>query len=266
RLDSTTWWQRATSALRPQAKSAATDAGAESEGEGEATDELVNLGQAVGLVRGGLTVEPVRNSRLVRVHYDSTLPAFSARVVNAVADGFIAHAIERKFDASSYASKYIEEQLALAKGRLEESERALVAFATRENIVTSGEGSQSLERQNLGALNTALAAAQDERIRAQAAWSQVSGGGQLPAGAIGNSILNTLQQQRATLNAQYQQQLQTYKPEYPSMQALKGQIDEVDRQISQERASVRAGIKAEYDAAQTRENMLVAQLGTLRDR
>ena len=264
RLDSTGWWQRATAALRPRADTA-DDAGEPADAGGE-PDELGVLQQGVGIIRTGLTVEPVRNSRLVRVHFDSTLPAFSARVVNAVADGFIAHAIERKFDASSYASRYLEEQLALAKGRLEESERALVAFATRENIVASGEGGQSLESQNLGALNEALAAAQDDRIRAQAAWSQVSGGGALPAAAIGNSILNTLQQQRATLNAQYQQQLQTYKPEYPSMQALQGQIEEVDRQIGEERASVRASIRAEYNAAQSRENMLVSQLDTLRAR
>lgn len=263
RLAATGWWQRATSALRPDASGDAD--GDAAEGEGEA-DALAGLQQAVGIVRSGLTVEPVRNSRLVRVHFDSTLPQFSARVVNAVADGFIANAIERKFDASSYASKYIEEQLALAKARLEESERALVAFATKENIVTSGEGARSLESQNLSALNAQLAAAQDERIRAQAAWSQVSGGGALPAAAIGNSILNTLQQQRAQLNAEYQQQLKTFKPDYPSMQALKGQIDEVDRQIAQERASVRASIKAEYDAAQARENMLVAQLDQLRDK
>src|SRR5690606_39002497 len=183
RLDSTTWRQRATSALRPEPANAASAEEEAVEAEGDA---MADLGQAVGIVRSGLTVEPVRNSRLVRLHFDSTLPAFSARVVNAVADGFIAHASERKFEASSYASKYIEEQLALAKGRLEESERALVAFATKENIVTSGEGSQSLESQSLGALNASLASAQDERIRAQAAWSQVSGGGQLPAGAIGN--------------------------------------------------------------------------------
>ncbi|RPD84082.1 polysaccharide biosynthesis tyrosine autokinase [Luteimonas sp. 100069] len=262
RLDATGWWQRATAVLRPRASDADSDA---DEPEAEA-DQLAALRQAVAIVREGLTVEPVRNSRLVRVHFDSTLPAFSTRVVNAVADGFIAHAIERKFDASSYASRYLEEQLALAKGRLEESERALVAFAARENIVASGEGGQSLESQNLGALNEALAAAQDDRIRAQAAWSQVSGGGALPAGAISNSILNVLQQQRATLNAQYQQQLQTYKPEYPSMQALQGQIEEVDRQIGQERASVRASIQAEYGAAQSRENMLVSQLNTLRTR
>lgn len=258
RLRSNTWWQRATAALRAEGDD-------DGNGEGDdASDELATLGAATGIVRSGLTVEPVRNSRLVRVHYDSTLPAFSARVVNAVADGFISSAIERKFDASSYATRYLEEQLALMKGRLEESERSLVEFATRENIVSASDSGQSLEEQNLGALNASLAAAQNERIAAQAAWSQVSGGGSLPAGAIANSILNTLNQQRAQLNAQYQQQLQTYKPEYPAMVALQGQIDEVERQIEQERASVRAAIRAEYDAAQSRENMLVEQLAALR--
>ncbi|MFZ7095377.1 GumC family protein [Luteimonas dalianensis] len=258
RLGSNTWWQRATAALR---------AGDEDEPTGDGTgasDELATLQSATGIVRSGLSVEPVRNSRLVRIHYDSTLPAFSARVVNAVADGFISSAIERKFDASSYATRYLEEQLALMKGRLEESERSLVEFATRENIVSAGESGQTLEVQNLGALNASLAAAQNERIAAQAAWSQVSGGGSLPAGAIANSILNTLNQQRAQLNAQYQQQLQTYKPEYPAMVALQGQIDEVERQIEQERGAVRAAIRAEYDAAQARENMLVEQLAALR--
>ena len=258
RLRSNTWWQRATAALR-----ASDDE--EPSGDGsDANDELATLQSATGIVRNGLSVEPVRNSRLVRVHFDSTLPAFSARVINAVAEGFISSAIERKFDASSYATRYLEEQLALMKGRLEESERSLVEFATRENIVSASDSGQSLEEQNLGALNAALATAQDDRIRAQAAWSQVSGGGSLPADAIANSILNTLQQQRAQLNAQYQQQLQTYKPEYPAMVALKGQIDEVERQIEQERGAVRASIRAEYDAAQSREDMLVAQLATLR--
>ncbi|MGY0561511.1 GumC family protein [Luteimonas sp. A277] len=259
RLRSNTWWQRATAALRADDDDDATA------GDGtHASDELATLQSATGIVRSGLAVEPVRNSRLVRIHYDSTLPAFSARVVNAVAEGFISSAIERKFDSSSYAIRYLEEQLALMKGRLEESERSLVEFATRENIVSASDSGQSLEGQNLAALNTSLAAAQNDRIRAQAAWSQVSGGGALPAGAIANSILNTLQQQRAQLNAQYQQQLQTYKPEYPAMVALKGQIDEVERQIEQERASVRASIRAEYDAAQSRETMLMAQLSTLR--
>ncbi|MCD9097683.1 polysaccharide biosynthesis tyrosine autokinase [Luteimonas fraxinea] len=264
RLGSSSWLQRAKDSLRQ--KPAAPEGGVDApvDAEAENTAATGSLPQAVAVVRDGLVVEPIRNSRLVRIHFDSTLPAFSARVVNALADGFIASSIERKFDASSYAGRYLEEQLALAKGRLEESERALVSFATKENLFSGGEGNVSLEGQNLSTLNTALAAAQDQRIQAQAMWNQVSGGGSLPSAAMGASIVNVLQQQRAQLTGQYQQQLQTYKPEYPTMLALKQQIDEVERQIREERASVRDSIRAEYDAARTRESMLVAQLNTLR--
>src|SRR5690554_2986080 len=70
RLRSNTWWQRATAALRADDDDDASDGDG-----GQAGDELATLQSATGIVRSGLTVEPVRNSRLVRVHYDSTLPA-----------------------------------------------------------------------------------------------------------------------------------------------------------------------------------------------
>ncbi|MCR6702425.1 MAG: polysaccharide biosynthesis tyrosine autokinase [Dokdonella sp.] len=262
RLRATGWWRRLTAVLQPRTETDASDP----PDAPEPADPAATLAGAVDLIRHGLTVEPIRNSRLVRVHFDSISPAFSARAANAIAEGFIASAIERRFDASSYATRYLEEQLKLSKARLEESERALVAFALKENIVVTGESGQSLEGQNLGALNAALAAAQDQRILAQSAWNQVQGGGALPAGAIANSILNTLQQQRAQLQAQYQQQLQVFKPDYPSMLQLKSQMSELDRQIDAERAGIRASLKAEYDAAQARENMMIAQLDALRTR
>ncbi|HEY7598829.1 MAG TPA: Wzz/FepE/Etk N-terminal domain-containing protein, partial [Candidatus Limnocylindrales bacterium] len=75
----------------------------------------------VGRVLDGLTIEPVRNSRLVRVSFDSPEPKLAAQVANAYATAFIASNLERRFDASSYARKYLEERLAQLKNRLEDS-------------------------------------------------------------------------------------------------------------------------------------------------
>ena len=226
-------------------------------------DAAAELRSAAGIISGGLSVEPVRNSRLVRINYDSSSPEFSARVANAVAEGFIASGLERRFGASSYAKTFLEDQLKLTKAKLEQSERQLVAFAQKENIVNTGEGGQSLATQNLTQLNAALAAAQDQRIRAQARWRQAASG-PMPADMIGNSSIRVLQQQRAQLQGTYQQKLQTFKPDYPEMLQLKGQIDELNRQIAQETGGVRASVKAEYDAAAAQERMLMGQIATLR--
>ena len=253
------WFGRMLALLSPQSKQDAKKQGA-AQTPADAAAELRN---AAGMISGGLSVEPVRNSRLVRINYDSSSPEFSARVANAVAEGFIAAGLERRFGASSYAKTYLEDQLKLTKAKLEDSERKLVAFAQKENLVNTGEDGQSLATQNLTQLNAALATAQDQRIRAQARWRQASSG-PMPADMIGNSNIRTLQQQRAQLQGEYQQKLQTFKPDYPDMLQLKGQINEINRQIAQETGGVRASVKAEYDAAAAQERMLMAQIASLR--
>ena len=124
-------------------------------------------------MRGGLSVQPQPNTRLVSVSYVSTEPRFAAKVANAAVDGFIASEIERRFGASSYAKKYLEEQLSIAKGKLEDNEKALVKFAQQESLVDTGDG-RSLVGRNLTDLNTSLAGAQAKRIRAQSRWQQGS--------------------------------------------------------------------------------------------
>jgi capsular exopolysaccharide synthesis family protein len=255
------WFSRFVQALRPRTNEEAA-AGAE-----QARTQA--LGEAVAVVQDGLTVDPVRNSRLVKVSFDSGNPVFSARVVNAMAEGFIAQQLERKFDASSYAKKYLEDRLRQLKTKLEESERQLVSFAQKEHIVNVGvgDGEQSLVSQNLSELNTQLADAQAQRIRAEARWREASAssGAALPADMLQNSIIRTLQQQRAELQGQYQQKLQVFKPDYPEMKQLEGQIAELDKQISGELRNIRASVRSEYTAAQGQENLLLSKIDALRN-
>lgn len=258
RLQPESWLQRLKGLVRPAPAPSAADAAATAAVDANDTERE----QVTNVIRSGLTVEPVRDSRLVNIHFFSPVPQFAARAANAVADGFIASEMDSRFGASNYAKTYLEDQLALVKSRLEDSERELVAFAQKENLVTS-EGGQSLVGQNLSDLNASLAAAQSQRIRAQSRW-QATSGGAIPQDMLGNSMMSTLQTQRAQLQRTYQEKLQTFKPDYPEMQALQGQLDELAKQISAELSSIRASVKAEYDAALREERLLTSQLGSLR--
>lgn len=212
-----------------------------------------------------LSIEPVRNSRLVRVHYDSPDPAFSQRVVNAVAEAYIAANLERRFDASSYAKTYLEDRLQQLKLKLEDSERQLVEFAQKEKIVDAVDGS-SLSTQSLGELNSAVAKAQDERIRAEARWRQAEAASGLGIGKVLESpIIQALQETRAKLQAEYQDKLSVFKPAYPEMQQLQAQIAEIDKQIGAEVGTIKASIRAEYQAALAQEQLLKQQVAELKD-
>lgn len=236
---------------------------AEADGSGpKRSDDL--LKQATGVIQGGLTVSPVRDSRLVRLEFDSPDPGFSMRVVNAVGEAFIASTIERRMGTTTYAKGYLEDQLRQTKGKLEESERNLVEFAQKEGLIDTGAEGQTLAVQNLTGLNAMLSAAQSQRIKAESRWRQVAAGGAVPADMVAASSVGAFKQQLALLQSQYQQKLQMFKPDYPEMLALKSQIEEVNRQIESETGRLRASIKTEFDAAASEESMLRRQIGASR--
>ena len=233
-----------------------------------ATDASINarLRWATGVIQGGLSVDPVANSRLVRINFDSMDGKFAQRAANAVADAFIASNLEHRLDSSSYAKGYLEDRLQEMKLKLEDSERKLVEVAQKEEIVGVGDQSGTLSDQNLASLNSALSQAHADRIRAEARWNQAqsASGVALMIDDKSNSIIKALQQSRATLLAEYQEKLSLYKPAYPLMLQLKGQIDAVDQQIAAETANIKASIRAEYLAVAEQERLLTEQMKTVK--
>jgi len=256
-LEGNSWLDKLKATLRPEDPA---------EKDGDAS-ELEVLQDQADMLLAGLTVEPVRNSQLVKIQFDHPDPEFAAQVINAWANAFISATVDNRFEASSYAREYLEEQLATAKGRLETSERKLVEFAQREGLVDTGEDGRSLASRNLAELNTALADTQAQRIRAEARWNQArsASGAALPADMMANSIIGTLQARLAELEASYNEARETYGENYPAVQRQRSEMETVRARVGQELANIRASVKAEYDAALQQETLLKTQLAQLRD-
>ena len=213
----------------------------------------------VGAFQGSVTVEPLRRSRLVRLHFDSTDPFFAAKAVNTLAQSFININLERRFEASTYAKTFLDEKLLQTKAKLEESERELVAFSRELQIVNLDE-KQGIVGQNVQEFNTALARAEQERIKAEVTFRQaVENPESLPVVRHNETIL-VLKQTRAKLEGEYQENLRIYKPAFPKMLALQAQVAEVNKQIDAELDKIRGSARSLYLAARDQESQLRARL------
>jgi succinoglycan biosynthesis transport protein ExoP len=226
-----------------------------------------------GMLVGGLGVFPVRDSRLVRLSFDSSDPALSARIANAFADNFIASNLERRFEASAYARNFLEQRLAEQKAKLEDSERQLVAYATQQQIIQIGQPGggkdapppQSLDATNLGGTDAALTAAKANLIMAEQRWRAAQAAPGLSAPDIlADPTVQQLRQDRARLQAQYNDQLKIYKPDYPDMLQLKAQIDDLDKQLTVAADTIRRSLKTQADAASQQVAALQGQVGQLK--
>ena len=240
---------------------------------GEGGDAKSRLASATGQVAGGLSVEVPKEGQLIRFSYDSTSPQLSAAIANQIAESFINSNLQRRYDASAYARAFLEKQIAKTRGTLEASERQLVAYAQAQGIISTGSGPNgqsngdvgSLQGESLVALNKALADATARRIAAEGAYRQ---GGAVGATSDVTQSTQGLRQQRATLEADYQQKRTMLKPEHPDMLSLRSQINEIDRQISRETAQVASGrnntLLADYRGAAAAEGALRSRVGQLK--
>jgi succinoglycan biosynthesis transport protein ExoP len=210
---------------------------------------------AVARFQQSVSVEPIRNSRLVQVKVSHPDPAQAAAIANTLARSFIATHIERKMHSSVYAREYLEEQIRQTKAKLEESERIINAYAKRNEILNLGDKG-SAATQTFVDFSSALAKAEQDRIRAETLYNQVRLNPESAPQAVTNEAIRAYKEQRARLEADYAKNRSVFKPDYPAMVQARAQIAELDARIKTEVNNILASIQGQYIAAQRAEDLL----------
>lgn len=234
------------------------DQGSTVGGEKERTTALA------AAIAQGLTVSPSPDSRLVELSYVSDDPREAAELANGFATSFIELTLDRKYEATTSARKFLEERIKTVREQINDAERRLVDYAKANGIVLvgngegeEGAGTSTLTGESLGALNAALAAAQQKRIAAEQRYRQA---GSLTEGSANAAGLRT---EKAQLEAEYREKSTYLQDTFPEMARLKSRIQELDRQIRQENSRAAETLGAEYRAALAEEQALRAKVSQL---
>jgi len=221
-------------------------------------------GIAAATVAGNQAVRVVPGSRLVDISYSDPSPDRAQRVANAYADAFIASNLDKRFQANVYAKTFLEDQLGQLKLRLEEAEKAVISFAEKQEFVITSEKA-SIAESNLSAANSALGGLVAERIKSEQLWRQVEKVSEinLPQFLL-NPVIQGLRSARNTLDGEYKEKLQTFKPGYPAMVQISNRMKELDRQIAAEVNAIKESHKAAYEQALRQENEMRSRIESLR--
>ncbi|MEZ5701086.1 MAG: polysaccharide biosynthesis tyrosine autokinase [Burkholderiaceae bacterium] len=210
-----------------------------------------------------VSVEPIRNSRLVEIRVLNSDAALSANIANTMAKTFIAINLERKMESSVYARQFLEEQIKQTKAKLEESERVINEYAKRNSILSLGD-KNSATTQNYVDFSSALAKAEQDRIKAESQYNEVRLNPESAPRVLDNLAIQTYKEQKAKLDAEYAKNLSIYKPGYPAMVQLKAQIADLDARIKDEVNTILASIKGQYEVAKRQEELLRQRVATSR--
>jgi polysaccharide biosynthesis transport protein len=220
---------------------------------------------AASIILANRAVRPVAGSRLVDVMYSDPVPVRAQRIAGGIADAFIAANLDKRFQANAYAKTFLEDQIKQLKLRLEESERVLLEFAEREQIVVVTEKS-SIAENNLAAANAALGVLVSERMKNEQLWKQLESADaiNLPQ-LLSNAVIDGLRARRNALVTEYEEKLETFKPAYPTMVQINNKIKEIDRQLVGEVKTIKNSLKAAYEASASQEGDMRKQITVLKE-
>jgi capsular exopolysaccharide synthesis family protein len=231
----------------------------------------VRVERAVNLLTKGLRIDPVRASRLVKISYDSADPALAAQIANAVADSFISWNLERRFDASAAARRFLEDRLAQTRQTLEASQRRGDEYAQQNRLITIGgdqaaDGGQSstgesITATDLASINRSLSEATAARIQAEQHWRQAQATPDMSLPEIlADASFREVRSTRDAAVAEYQQNLKLYKPSFPVMQEAMAKIDALNQQMVTLAQAIKSSLEAQYQFALRNEEELKNQV------
>jgi capsular exopolysaccharide synthesis family protein len=225
-------------------------------------------------LQGNLEVNLPGDSRIAQVYFTSTDAQLSARVANTYADEFIQSNLQRKFDSSSYARKFVQQQLEEARARLEASEQNLNSYArsaslirTRDPSSTDGNSSStsnSVTTSSLLQVNEAANEAKAQRVAAESKWNAERAQPLLSSpAALASPVVQELEKRRSEVQASLDDAKSRYLGNHPSVQRLTSDLQNINVQLNTAARQAREAVRAEFTAAAASEQRLRQQVGEL---
>lgn len=217
----------------------------------------------VAQVMGQINLQPVKNTQLVKLSFDSNDPVLAERVPNTLAMIYIVSDLEARGETTRRSMSFLKEQAEDLKRKLDASERALQDFREREKIVVEKGVSVSGAIRQLEELQNSLEDARRKRLDAEVLYNQVNVARQGPASALEslsvvqrNAVMARFKEAEAEAERRVSEASKRYGPEHPKMVAaqsdLKAVRDNVHRQVS---VVVEAVVK-DYEVAKANEASL----------
>jgi len=207
-----------------------------------------------------LSVKRVPNSRLIDVQFESQSGQLSAQVVNTHLQNYVEQNFRSKYDATTQASTWLSAELEDLRLKVEKSEDARIAYE-RENQIWQIDEKQDITTEKLLDLSKAVTGAETDLAERGALYNiAVSGNVDALPAAQNNLVIQDLLKRRADLEQQLNDAINQFGPNFPKVQRLQSQKEELAESLTRARNTIVESVKEEYDTAQKHVELLQADL------
>jgi uncharacterized protein involved in exopolysaccharide biosynthesis len=235
----------------------------------ERIPELRETRDPYGAFMSFFYVDPIKNTRLVAVSFESPDAKLAAEVANAVANGYVKYNIDIKNKAAQEAGAWLKEQVGGLVAKADRATAALQAYQAKADLLGIQEQRQVVT-QKIIAHDKAVLDSQTQRQAAEAKLREITRILKDPAAAeavftvIDDPMVRKLKGEASDLLAERAKLREQYSAKHPDRITIEAQIKHVNERIREEVGKLRQAAENEYQVAKAREASMSASLGELR--
>ena len=224
---------------------------------------------AVDKYTESLSIEPVRNTQLVYVRFESPDPALAAKVATEHATVFIESMLDARVAVTESAAKWMSERLEGMQQELRASEAQLQAYREQEQLIDVN-GLRALPSQEINDLSSRLLEVRQTLAAAEIAHRQVTAAEResdnlqgVPA-ILEDEGIARFQAAQAQAQQTVAELEKRYGPMHPRLIAAQSELARATENLNNQTRSVTEGIRNRYEAARSEEASIVAALDRAR--
>jgi capsular exopolysaccharide synthesis family protein len=213
------------------------------------------------IIRGGLNVYPLNDTKIVSISYSDKHPAMAKLVADAVVKAYMDEMLEIKLSTSSYSVKWMTDKAQEERDKLEFSERALQDFM-RENDLVTVEDKLTVLPQKLSEFGRQISIAeaqkkelQDQLIQIQTAGKDLGKLESIPALAS-NEVLKSIRGRIYKADQTLQELSKKYGPKHPKMIKVTDELHILNNEKRYEIDRILSAITNSYDLAAAKETSM----------
>ncbi len=217
---------------------------------------------------GRLTVDPIRNSRLVDIRFQAKDPLLATQIANTIARVYIEKNLETKLEAVQDAVSWLHERIEDERQKVETAEQALLRYKEKHGIITDfSSDTEQITAQKLAKLNEQLVDAESQRVEAETRYRQAKALEGNPdmldsvSEVVNSELIREIKKMEVELFKRLSELSEKYGQKHPRIIAIKSELDTLENRKRQEINRIVSSLRNEYQVALARERSLRAALG-----
>jgi succinoglycan biosynthesis transport protein ExoP len=182
-------------------------------------------------------------SRVMVIQVTSLRPEKAAAIANAIASAFLQNRLDAKLAYTKQLTSWLDGRLGELRAKVTQSEQELDTLRTSVGQY-EGQTTTPLLSEQLSQIARQLIDAKAEQSQAQAKVDQLGRLAQSDVGVrasdavLASSLIANLQEQKAQLDTQRQEEESRLGPMHPDIKSVNSQIDQIDAEIAAETARI----------------------------